>query len=130
MGASCDALSFGKPRPTHTSEGSQALETVTEHALASRREPIRTAPILGRQRLDPLARLEPRNRAIERARTQDLTRYRLDVLRHGITVLRAVGERNEFDLMVILRVNLFLTLTGRLDWQNLMMRFHESGLRA
>jgi hypothetical protein len=32
-----------------------------------------------------------------------------------------------FDLLVILRVNLFLpTLTGRLDWQNMMMRFHAS----
>ena len=33
-----------------------------------------------------------------------------------------------FDLMVILRVNLFLeTLTGRMDWQNLTMRFQASG---
>ena len=32
-----------------------------------------------------------------------------------------------FDLLVILRVNLFLdTLTERLDWQNLMMRFQAS----
>ena len=33
-----------------------------------------------------------------------------------------------FDVMVILRVNIFLhDLTGRLDWQNLMLRFHASG---
>jgi hypothetical protein len=33
-----------------------------------------------------------------------------------------------FDLMVILRVNLFLkSLTDRLDWQNLMQRFRASG---
>lgn len=33
-----------------------------------------------------------------------------------------------FDLMVILRANLFLhTLTGRPDWQNLMLRFRDSG---
>jgi len=33
-----------------------------------------------------------------------------------------------FDLLVILRVNLFLSeLTGRADWQNMMGRFHASG---
>ena len=33
-----------------------------------------------------------------------------------------------FDLLVILRVNLFLNeLTGRADWQNMMGRFHASG---
>jgi hypothetical protein len=36
-----------------------------------------------------------------------------------------------FDLLVILRVNLFLTeLTGRSDWQNLMKRFDASGLES
>jgi len=33
-----------------------------------------------------------------------------------------------FDLLVILRVNLFLSeLTGRADWQNMMRRFQASG---
>jgi hypothetical protein len=33
-----------------------------------------------------------------------------------------------FDLLVLLRVNLFLNdLTGRADWQNMMMRFRGSG---
>jgi hypothetical protein len=36
-----------------------------------------------------------------------------------------------FDLMVILRVNIFLySLVDRLDWQNLIMRFRESGSRS
>jgi hypothetical protein len=36
-----------------------------------------------------------------------------------------------FDLMVILRVNLFLySLTERLDWQNLMAQFRASGSRS
>ena len=33
-----------------------------------------------------------------------------------------------YDILVLLRVNLFLNdLTGREDWQNMMMRFHGSG---
>jgi hypothetical protein len=33
-----------------------------------------------------------------------------------------------FDLMVILRVNLFLSeITGRTDWRNMMWRFQVSG---
>lgn len=36
-----------------------------------------------------------------------------------------------FDAMVVLRVNLFLnSLTDRLDWQNLMIRFHTSGYES
>ena len=36
-----------------------------------------------------------------------------------------------FDMMVILRVNIFLdALTGRLDWQNLMLRFQASGFES
>ena len=33
-----------------------------------------------------------------------------------------------FDLLVLLRVNLLLNeLTGRADWQNMMLRYHNSG---
>jgi hypothetical protein len=36
-----------------------------------------------------------------------------------------------FDLLILLRVNLFLhQLTGRADWQNMMMRFHASGIES
>src|SRR4030095_15157601 len=36
-----------------------------------------------------------------------------------------------FDLLVILRVNLFLSeLTGRADWQNMMGRFQASGFES
>lgn len=36
-----------------------------------------------------------------------------------------------FDPLVIVRVNLFLQeLTSRADWQNLMLRFHRSGMES
>ena len=36
-----------------------------------------------------------------------------------------------YDLLVVLRVNLFLNeLTGRDDWQNLMVRFEASGYES
>ncbi len=66
--ASCAHYSFRQPRPAHTRECAQALEPVPQDALTCRREPIGPASILGWQRLDPLARLEPRDGAIERAR--------------------------------------------------------------
>ena len=44
----------------------------------------------------------------------------------GLTV--AFGTFIAFDVSMFLRVNLFLhELTGRADWQNLMMRFRASG---
>jgi hypothetical protein len=43
----------------------------------------------------------------------------------GVTV--AFATFVVFDLLVVLRVNLFLNeLTGRADWQNMMMRFRAS----
>lgn len=34
-----------------------------------------------------------------------------------------------FDLLILVRVNVFLNeLTSRADWQNMMMRFRESGV--
>ena len=59
------------------------------------RQLVRPPAIVGRQRLDPLARLEPRDRAVQRARPELLAGHRLDVLRHRVAVLRAVGERNQ-----------------------------------
>ena len=50
----------------------------------------------------------------------------IDGIKAGATV--AFVTFAVFDLMVILRVNLFLySLTARLDWQNLMLRFRASG---
>ena len=49
----------------------------------------------------------------------------------GITTgaLVALATFCVFDLMVILRVNLFLNeLTGRADWRNMMWRFQASGV--
>ena len=44
----------------------------------------------------------------------------------GITI--ACATFIAFDLLVILRVNMFLSeLTSRADWQNMMMRFRASG---
>jgi hypothetical protein len=48
----------------------------------------------------------------------------------GVTagVLVALTTFIAFDVLILLRVNLFLgELTGRADWQDLVLRFHESG---
>ena len=43
----------------------------------------------------------------------------------GLTV--ALGTFVAFDVLILVRVNLFLNeLTGRADWQNMMMRFRAS----
>src|SRR5215471_10872240 len=89
------ALPFRKPRPAHACHGLQAREPRAQDTLPSTGQPIRTTTIVGGQWLDPLPRLEPRDRAVERARTELLTRERGDVLRHRVAVLRAVGERDQ-----------------------------------
>jgi len=66
-----------------------------EHALAGAGESIRPPAIVARQRLDPLSRLEPRDRAVERARAELLTRDHVNVLRHRVAMLRTVGEADE-----------------------------------
>jgi hypothetical protein len=48
----------------------------------------------------------------------------------GVTtgLIVAFGTFVVFDLLILLRINLFLKeLTGRADWQNLMIRFSVSG---
>src|SRR6185436_13422043 len=92
---SASPLPFREPRPADTRDGTQAFEAMAQDALPRRRQPVRSPPVLRRQRLDPAARLEPRDRAVERARPRPLPRHRLDVLRHRVAVLRAVGERDQ-----------------------------------
>jgi hypothetical protein len=53
----------------------------------------------------------------------------LSGLAAGLTV--AFGTFLVYDLLLMLRVNLFLSeLTGRADWQNMMGRFRASGVES
>src|SRR5262249_8531689 len=75
--------------------GAKTLEAIPQHALPGCREAVRPTPLLRRQRLDPLARLEPGDGTVECPRSEPLSRHGLDVLRHGVAVLRPIGERDQ-----------------------------------
>jgi hypothetical protein len=59
-----------QPRLADARHRAQALQPRAKHLLAGVREFVRTPAIFGRQRLDPLALLEPRDGAVERARPE------------------------------------------------------------
>ncbi len=72
-----------------------AVEACAQNALASRREPIRAASVLGRKGFNPSAFFEASNGAVEGAWTKTLPRQRFDVTRHRVSVSWLVGERNQ-----------------------------------
>jgi hypothetical protein len=58
-------------------------------------QPVGAPAILGRQCLDPFPRFEPSHRAVEGTRSRLLPGQLFDVLRDRITVLGAVGQRDQ-----------------------------------
>src|SRR5262245_18968406 len=89
------ASALGETRPPDSRHRPERLEPMAKHALAGSGEAVGPAPIVGGQRLDPAARLEPRDRTVERAGTRLPSGERLDVLHHRVAVLGAVGQRDQ-----------------------------------
>jgi hypothetical protein len=83
------------PRSGGANDFFKKRELLFEVFLAGCREAIRTAAIVGRERLDKSSLFEPGDRAVKRSWSETKTGKGEDILDHGVTVFVTVGEAGE-----------------------------------
>src|SRR5258706_7666918 len=101
------------PQASKARRGDRAdvLQVGADRLGAGRGDPVRPAAVLRRQRLDQALRLEPADRAVERAGAEGGAGDLLDVLDQRVAVLRPVGETGEDEHATLQRRLLPTTLS-------------------
>ena len=84
-----------EPLEPRAGEASHPLELGTQRRGSGRGEPIRASPVHRLEGLDQAARLEPRERRVQRPRAERRTRDLLDVGHDRVAVLRPVAQRQQ-----------------------------------
>src|SRR5215471_7713619 len=85
-----------QPQPAGHPDALDRIKVYAKRGHPRRRNAVRMAPVLGRQRLDQVKPLEPVQRAVECARPQLHSCEGLDVLDQGVSVLGATGQARQY----------------------------------
>ena len=84
-----------QPPLADTRDGLNAREPGAKRLFAHGGELVRIAAIVGVESVDQAPRLETGDGGVQRARSEANIRERGDFLRHGVAVLRALGEADQ-----------------------------------